>query len=98
MNNLLKIIPKMEQHLQQQLQQQQAGEFEEVNDNNADDSRFEVPTEALLSVAGGGGAVSNGLNVVVAADAINLAPSSTNATNYAADGFLDDMAVEERIK
>lgn len=86
MNNLLNIIPKMEQHLQQQLQQQQAGEFEEVNDNNAaDDSRFEVPTEAL--------------NVAVAADAINLAPSSTNATNYvAADGFLDDMAVEERIK
>lgn len=97
-NSLLKLIPKMEQHLQLPSEQQQqgvaaavvGGEFEaEANDdNNEDDSRFEVPTDVAA--------------VVAAADAINLAPS-TNATNYG-DGsspasFLSsDLAVENRIK
>lgn len=83
----------MEQHLQQQQQQQQLGEFEEANDNNADDSRFEVPTEAVAGAIASAVVASN----VVAADAINLVASSTNATNYG-DPFMSEMAVENRIK
>ena len=88
--SLLKMLPKMEQHLQQQQQAEgNAGGAEEENDVNdnmmEDDSRFEVPTESPAALPNN------------AVDALNLAPSgATNASNYG-DG-LSDMAVEDRIK
>lgn len=92
----------MEQHLQNQQRQEPSLDEAPPNNNkeeNGDDSRFDLPTDAqpLANAA----AAAAGQNNVVYADVINLAaggPTTTNATNYGMELSSDDRAMENRIK